>query len=193
MSTRILLPNEFDLYQTHIMNLDSQGRFCRFGGYLSDNAVKSYLDNLKYTQNIIIGHFDQTQLVGAALISFDSPISKEICELALSIDQSHRKRGLGKKLFKRAMLWACNLGFRKIHTQCLQQNQWTVNQAKKLGFQLTNEEGEVYASMEPKLSQKLGMPNLLTTELLEWNDYVLENVFGYWRRSIFGFTNPRTT
>jgi len=188
MSTRILLPNEFDLYQTHVMNLDSQSRFCRFGGYLNDGAVKAYLDNLKYTQNIIIGHFDNNQLAGAALISFDSLFKKEICELALSVDQSYRKRGLGKKLFKRAMLWACNLGFKKIHIQCLQQNQWTVKQAKKLGFQLSNEEGEVYATMEPQLWQKIHLPGLLTAEILEWNHYVLENFINSWYRCFLGVT-----
>ncbi len=178
MSTRLLLPNEFDLYRDHIQNLDDFGLFCRFGGYVSKESIQKYLTTIEPSKNIIIGHFVDNKVVGAAIVAFNGVFNKDHCEIAISVDPKFRKKGIGIKIFKRAIFWACSLGFKKILLQCLQQNQWMINQARKMGFHIINEEGEVFATMEPESWQKLGLPFVVATEIWEWNYYVLENVFG---------------
>ena len=50
-----------------------------------------------------------------------------------------------------------------------------MKQAKKLGFNSLMKKMKFTANMEQQLWQKIHLLNLLTTEILEWNHYVLEN------------------
>jgi GNAT superfamily N-acetyltransferase len=181
MSTRVLTAAEFELYLHHLLELDSSARFCRFGSHLSDESIKKYAKSLTINQNIIIGHFVDSKMVGAALIAFDSAFDKKHCELAISVLPAYQKLGIGKKLLKRALTWAKGLGFKKVFSQCLRDNHWIINQLKKLGFQVSVEDGEAFASLEPYVWERPWIANLISTEILEWNHYVMESIFVNWR------------
>ena len=79
-----------------------------------------------------------------AIWSEQAPFGRKIhAEAAFSVEEGHRRRGIGEKLFKRILRAATNHGVETIEIVCLPDNIAMQNLAKKLKTHFTFEENEL--------------------------------------------------
>lgn len=143
MIYKILTFQERTLYLNHLLNLDSESRILRFGNFKSDASITEYVNRLTFLDDLIIGVFDEENLncISAAHIS----IKNEIGEIGISVDNSYRKKGIGKSLFNISIDVCRDLHCKKITTYCLKENSWTMNICKKLNMKLEYDGTDVFA------------------------------------------------
>ena len=93
----------------HLLALGSADRRSRFLGNMSDEAIVAYARRLDPVWAILIGAFDSSEhLVGLAQAHPTETVGK--VELAVSIDEHLRCRGLGRRLVAKALALAFGRG-----------------------------------------------------------------------------------
>lgn len=103
---RTLLPAEFRCYRDHLCRLDAEARRFRFGSAVSDVAIAAYVDGFDGDKRrVIAAYSDAVTVIGAVEMS---SIGDRVVELAFSVEHAHRRSGLGRTLFDRAMIAARN-------------------------------------------------------------------------------------
>lgn len=134
---RILTPPEFAAYGDHLLRLDMDDRRLRFGGVVGDDGVRAFVDRLHPATTTVIAAMDSRLCVIAAVQI--TRMGWSSAELAFSVDAGHRRRGLGRALTARAMLWARNRGIGRVHVHCLRENLSMRRLAAEAGLQVTDD------------------------------------------------------
>ncbi len=145
---RRLWPSDKEAFRYHLVSLSLRSRHLRFGGGMSDEFLVRYAENCFGEGDLIYGAFIDGKLVGAAELRSNqsiwneqAPFGRHIrAEAALSVDESHRRRGFGEKLFKRILRAATNHGVETIEIVCLPENVGMQNLARKFSAHFTFEE-----------------------------------------------------
>ncbi len=128
--------------ERHLLLLDSEDRQLRFGGSLSDTAVRRYVSHVDFEQDAVFGVFgDDLTLLGAAHLARGNGHA----ELGASVLAGHRDRGLGGALLQRAHTHARNWGVRVLYMHCLTENAAMMHLAHKQGMDVVAESGEADA------------------------------------------------
>jgi GNAT superfamily N-acetyltransferase len=137
-----------EAFRDHLLSLDPRSRHMRFGGGMSDDFLVRYAENCFGKGDLLYGAFVDGKMVGAAELrsnqaiwSEQAPFGRHIhAEAAFSVDQNHRRRGIGEKLFKRILRAATNHGVETIEIVCLPDNVVMQNLAKKFHTQFAFEQ-----------------------------------------------------
>ena len=145
---RRLWPSDMEAFRDHLLRLDPRSRHERFGGGMSDGFLVHYAENCFGRGDLLYGAFVGGHMCGAAELrsnkaiwSEQAPFDRHIhAEAAFSVDQDHRRRGIGEKLFKRILRAATNHGVETIEIVCLPENVGMQNLARKFSAHLTFEE-----------------------------------------------------
>jgi GNAT superfamily N-acetyltransferase len=132
----------------HLVGLGPRSRHLRFGGGVSDDFLVHYAENCFGKGDLLYGAFVDGKMVGAAELrsnqaiwSEQPPFGRHIhAEAALSVDESHRRLGIGERLFKRILRAATNHGVETIEIVCLPENVGMQNLARKFSAHFTFEE-----------------------------------------------------
>ena len=153
---RKLWISETDLYRDHLMRLDGESRRNRFGGGVSDDFIRSYVDVSIGLDAVIHGFFVDGALRGAGeLRSIGTALDAE-AEAAFSIEKPWQSHGVGTALLERTLLAARNRGFKLLHMACLAENRRMQQLARKfdaeLSFDFETVIGEVESSRPTPLS-----------------------------------------
>jgi GNAT superfamily N-acetyltransferase len=145
---RKLWISETDLYRDHLLRLDGESRRNRFGGGVSDEFIRGYVDLSVGLDAVIHGFFVDGSLRGAGeLRALGTTLAGE-AEAAFSIEKPWQSHGVGTALLERTLLAARNRGFRHLHMACLAENRRMQQLARKFDAELTFDFGSVVGEVQ---------------------------------------------
>jgi RimJ/RimL family protein N-acetyltransferase len=148
---RRLWPSDKELFRDHLLRLDPASRRLRFGGGMADEFLVHYAEKCFGKGDLVYGAFVDGAMIGAAELRSNQPIWSEQApfgrnihaEAAFSVEEGHRRQGVGEKLFKRILRAAANHGVETIEIVCLPENVGMQNLAKKFETHFTFEENSL--------------------------------------------------
>jgi GNAT superfamily N-acetyltransferase len=106
--------NEFHRYRDHLLKLDKDSRYKRFGFQISDEVIVKLCKQFEADHSkhkIFVIEDEDLNIVAVGHISLDDET-----ELAFSVLKAYQGRGMGSELMKRCIEWCQN---REIKTGCM--------------------------------------------------------------------------
>ena len=147
--TAIRIYKDKPLILDHLLRLPLNDRYLRFCNTLSDEGIAKYVDqiDLRSTQGeaCFVVFDDDKNVIGLCHIA--PYAEKGSAEMALSVDEQHRKAGIGDVLFHRGILHCESLGISKIYMNCLASNTPIQKLARRHGMKVTTDYGESVAAL----------------------------------------------
>jgi GNAT superfamily N-acetyltransferase len=140
-----LRPEEYHRYKTHLLALDSDSRYTRFGTIIKDEVIEQLCDRFEtnYQQHkIFVIEDENLKVVAAGHIALED----DSTELAYSVLKEYRKQGMGDALMSRTIEWCQNRNIKGGCMVCLSSNTAIKALAKKHGL-LINQGGETMANI----------------------------------------------
>ncbi len=144
---RILRPDELPLLRDHLLRLDPTSRRDRFHGAVGDAFVDNYIARCFGPKTIAIAYLDNDEVHGVA--ELHDPVSDDdLPELAFSVEESFRRRGIGSVLFKTLLDEARRAGYQRLRVTTGAQNDAMRALAKKFGAHLVFDHGELAGTID---------------------------------------------
>lgn len=173
---RSIGPSERERMVLHLLALDRQDRYLRFGYAASDEQIRRYITGLDFGRDDIFGIYNRKlELIAMAHLAYSVDPQRAFCaEFGVSVLPHARGRGYGARLFDRAVMHARNQGVTALFIHALTENTTMLGIARKAGATVMRDgvESEAHLSLPPA--------NLDThvTELVEHNlaeaDYLVK-------------------
>ena len=154
MIIRPLTVFEREAVRNVYLALSPEDRRKRFCCSLSDATIASYVDRLNFTQDTILGAFDeQAQIIGLAELVRGA----EASEMAFSVRPDKRGQKIGTMLMERLLSRARMCGASKVFVIFLSDNTPMRRMALRAGMSVQTADGESHASREllPASAQEL--------------------------------------
>ncbi len=161
-AVRVLKPGELPLLRDHLLRLDPASRRDRFNGVVDDEFIKKYAAGCFGEGVIVIGYIENGEVGGAAELHEPQRTADLTPEIAFSVEQHLRRRGVGSVLFKALLAEAKRNGFQRLRVTTGAQNDAMRALARKFGTKLNFRHGELSGSIDltdVKLS-KMDVPPL---------------------------------
>jgi len=173
---RSLGPAHRERIATHLLALDAQDRYLRFGYSAGDDQVRRYVESLDFERDEIFGIYNRKlELIAMAHLAFDaSSQASRQAEFGVSVAAKARGRGYGARLFERAVIHARNEGVDLLFIQALSENTAMLKIARNAGAVLERSGGETEALLRlppATLDSRLGE---LLDEQVALTDYRLK-------------------
>ena len=149
----------------HLLSLDTQDRYLRFGYAASDEQIERYVEQLDFDRDEIYGIYNRRlELIAMAHLAMSQdPQSNRCAEFGVSVLKHARGRGYGGRLFDRAVVHARNAGANLMFIHALSENTAMLKIARNAGATVERDgsESEAYLKLPP--------PNLDTrvTEMVD--------------------------
>src|SRR5579863_4653260 len=154
---RKLWIGEADKYRDHLLRLDPTSRRNRFGGGVSDDFIRHYVELTTSLESVVHGFFIDGQMRGAAeLRHLDVPTPRQ-AEAAISVERDWQSHGVGSALLRRTLLAARNRGYRLLHMACLADNRRMQQLARKFDAELSFDFGSVVGEVESSRANALSV------------------------------------
>lgn len=103
-------------YAAHLKRLDQVSRRQRFHGALSDELLERHAARALSNPAVrVIGWFKDGVLRGAVEIALCDEDGEKTAEAAFAVEESFRCGGVGARLMRRALLFACNRGAKRVN------------------------------------------------------------------------------
>jgi GNAT superfamily N-acetyltransferase len=173
---RPLAPRHKPRILTHLLALSAGDRYLRFGYPATDEHIQRYVAGLNFARDEIFGVFNRRlQLVAMAHLAFSVDPQWATCaEFGVSVADSQRGRGLGGKLFDRAVVHARNEGVHMFFIHALSENAAMLKIARKGGATVERDgsESEAYLVL-PQATLDSQVKGLLQDRMAEV-DYQLK-------------------
>lgn len=163
---RRLWPSDVTAYREHLLRLDSDARYSRFGTVTTDAVLAEHANACFSADTLVFGYFAGAAIRGAAelhVLDSSAGVYTREGEAAFSVEKPWRHTGLGSTLVERLILAARNRGLRMLVISCLPQNFAMQKLAKKFGATLKFETDEVTG----KITVQLPTPQTILTEFVE--------------------------
>lgn len=163
----------------HLLGLDEQDRYLRFGFAASDAQVSHYADALDFDRDELFGVFNRRlELIALAHLAYPStpaaPGRPAIAEFGVSVSSRSRGRGLGSRLFDHAVLHARNRGVQTLFVQALSENSAMLKIARNAGAKVVREGPESEACLDlPPDSLATQVGEMVEGQAAEW-DYQIK-------------------
>ena len=127
--------NERESIARHLLALDEDDRYLRFGYAASDEQIRQYVDGLNFSRDEIFGITNRKlELIAVAHLAFDvDPKCSSRAEFGVSVQAHARGRGYGTQLFARAVTHARNQGVVTLFIHALSENTVMLGIARKAG------------------------------------------------------------
>jgi GNAT superfamily N-acetyltransferase len=149
MVRRLYRP-DLPAFRAHLIRLDPETRYDRFGLQVSDDYLAQYAELCFAHSGIVYGWFEDGVIRGAAeLRIYQAPDAKtrRDGEAAFSVERRWRRRGIGTELMGHVVLAARNRSIRTLTVFCLRHNKAMQALARKfeadLAFDLTDVTGHL--------------------------------------------------
>jgi RimJ/RimL family protein N-acetyltransferase len=168
---RSLGPRHRDRIAQHLLALDADDRYLRFGYAATDEQIRRYVQSLDFDRDEIFGIVNRRlELVAMAHLAMPKEEALHgIAEFAVSVARQARGRGLGSRLFERACIHARNEGIDQLMIHALSENKAMLRIARKAGATLerSGSETEAFlrlppATFETRMSALVGEQFALT-------------------------------
>ena len=128
----------------HLQSLGPQDRYLRFGYPATDEQIENYVNKLNFERDDIYGVFNRRlHLLAMAHLAFSVDPQWATCaEFGVSVDVRLRGRGLGARLFERAVIHARNQGVALMFIHALSENTPMLKIAKNGGARVVRDGSE---------------------------------------------------
>ncbi len=150
---RSMGPGHLERIATHLLALDAQDRYLRFGYAANDEQVRRYVNSLNFERDEIFGVYNRKlELIAMAHLAFSTdPELKSCAEFGVSVLAHARGRGYGSRLFERAVMHSRNEGVDMMFIHALSENTAMLNIARKAGATIERDgsESEAYLKLPP--------------------------------------------
>jgi GNAT superfamily N-acetyltransferase len=142
-----------DKILTHLLQLSAQDRVLRFGYPATDEQIGRYVQGMNFQRDHIYGIFNVALRIEAlAHLSIEQrKDGATLGEFGVSVRQKSRGKGLGNRLFERAMVHARHEGVSIFYIHALSENAPMLAIAKHHGATLERDgsETEAYLRLPP--------------------------------------------
>jgi len=144
---RSLGPRHRERITAHLLALDVNDRFLRFGYPATDAQISKYVDMLDFEQDEVFGIFSRRlELIAMAHLAHAVPgpgaTGEATSEFGVSVLPHARARGFGRRLFEHAMLHARNRGVETLFIHALSENTAMLKIARNAGATVVREGSE---------------------------------------------------
>lgn len=131
----------------HLLALDAQDRYLRFGYPASDEQIHKYALGIDFNRDEVLGIFNRhLQLTALAHLAYGQSLPGEpdraMAEFGVSVLPQSRGRGLGRRLFDTAALHARNRGIDTLFIHALSENRPMLRIATAAGAIVERDGGE---------------------------------------------------
>lgn len=133
---RPLGPQHRPRIERHLLGLDTQDRYWRFGYVAGDERIRLYVRDLNFERDELFGVFNRRlEIVAMAHLAYGPVPADDTpdAEFAVSVQARSRGRGYGMRLFKRAIMHARNRGIGALIIHALSENAAMLRLARKAG------------------------------------------------------------
>ena len=140
-----LRAEEYHKYRKHLLSLDEESRYTRFGFMIRDEIIEQLCDKFEAdpaNHKIFVIEDEELDVVAAGHIALEGGET----ELAFSVLKEYRKQGMGSSLMGRCIEWCQNRNIKGGCMVCLSTNIAIKRLAGKHGV-LINEGGETLANI----------------------------------------------
>lgn len=140
-----LRAEEYHKYRKHLLSLDEESRYTRFGFMIRDEIIEQLCDKFEAdpaNHKIFVIEDEELDVVAAGHIALEGGET----ELAFSVLKEYRKQGMGSSLMGRCIEWCQNRNIKGGCMVCLSTNIAIKRLASKHGV-LINEGGETLANI----------------------------------------------
>lgn len=150
---RSLGPSHRDRIAAHLVALDADDRYLRFGYPATDEQIGRYVDGLDFDRDDIFGIYNRKlELIAMAHLAFAEQADHKSCaEFGVSVLKKARGRGYGSRLFERAVIHARNEGVDLMFIHALTENTAMLKIARNAGAKLerAGSETDAYLRLPP--------------------------------------------
>jgi RimJ/RimL family protein N-acetyltransferase len=160
---RKLLPTEVAQLRRHLLRLTPDERRMRFQGGVADASIERLCGQIDWFRTVVVGHFVDGRLRGAAHSVLDRSLCPHAVEVAVTVETAWQGRGVGTELTRRAITTARNRGAQRLIMLCLVENRPMRQIARKLESALHFEGGTI----EADLGLRRATPWTLLEELVQ--------------------------
>lgn len=153
---RSLTAQDREALATHLLALDADDRYLRFGQALSDAQILHQVEAMDFGRDEVFGIVNRRlQLIATAHLAY-APEAERIgrpamAEFGVSVLPRVRGRGYGERLFDHAVMHARNRGIATLYIHALSDNRVMLHIARKAGAILEREgnESEAWLRLPP--------------------------------------------
>lgn len=147
---RSIGPAQLDRIRTHLLALDPQDRYLRFGYAANDTQIGRYVDSLDFQRDELFGIFNRKlELIAMAHLAFSvDPQHHSCAEFGVSVSRQARGRGYGSRLFERAVMHARNEGVSQLFIHALSENTAMLKIARRAGAVIERDGAESEAHLQ---------------------------------------------
>ena len=150
---RSLGANHRERIANHLLSLDAQDRYLRFGYLAQDEHIQRYVEKLDFDRDEIFGIYNRKlELIAMAHLAHSADKNHQACaEFGVSVLSNARGRGYGARLFERAAMHATNDGISLLFIHALSENTAMLKIARNAGATVERDgtESEAYLHLPP--------------------------------------------
>jgi GNAT superfamily N-acetyltransferase len=124
---------EYHRYCKHLLSLDKESRYLRFGYHITDDAIRQLCDTFQaelHRHRVFVVENDDLEVVAVGHIGLEY----RSVELAFSVLKDYQKQGMGSSLMLRVLEWCQNRGIKAGCMSCLKHNEVMKKLAKRHGI-----------------------------------------------------------
>jgi GNAT superfamily N-acetyltransferase len=150
---RSIGPAQRERIAAHLLALEPQDRYLRFGYAANDEQIHRYVNQLNFDRDELFGIFNRKlELIAMAHLAFSAdPKCISCAEFGVSVAKSARGRGYGSRLFERAVMHARNEGVSLLFVHALSENTAMLKIARNAGAVIERDgsESEAHLRLPP--------------------------------------------
>lgn len=176
-AVRRLYQPDLPLFRDHLLRLDADTRYNRFGLQVTDTYLSDYAELCFEPGTITYGYFEDGMIRGAAELRLypakDDPNRKE-AEAAFSVERDWRRRGIGTEMMGQIVLVARNRQVKTLTIFCLRRNKAMLALARKFEADLKFEMNDVTGHLEARPPTALSLWREMVDNTLDIGVAVLD-------------------
>ena len=119
---RRLGPRDTGGFAAHLLRLDAESRAARFGGLVSDDALRDHAQLALAGGAVVLGHLEDGVLRGVGELHALDGERPAAGEAAFSVESAWQGRGIGSRLMRRVLTAATARGIRRVVVVCQSSN-----------------------------------------------------------------------
>lgn len=166
---RRVLPHEYFKYRKHLLSLDADSRYLRFGYQATDESIAEFCNNVQ--QNMHAHVLFCVEDVDLNFIAVGHVSTADGMELAFSVLKEAQGKGIGSALMKRCIQWCRANHVLKGTMVCLTKNAAVKRLCKKHGIKTSTAYGETVAAIEldhAQLDTYVGESTASSLDVIDW-------------------------
>lgn len=173
---RSIGPSHRERITDHLLALQPQDRYLRFGYAANDEQIRRYADSLDFDRDEIFGIYNRKlELIAMAHLAFSTdPDLRSCAEFGVSVALQARGRGYGSRLFDRAVMHARNEGVDLLFIHALSENTARIKIARNAGAIVERDGSETEAWLRLPPATMDSRVNEMVEEQLAQTDYRLK-------------------